>query len=349
MKTYDLVIVGGGPAGSTLARYIKDKRVLLINSINNKPCGGLLSPDAQKFLASEDIVLPKSVLVDPQIFSVKVIDLNSKMERDYSRSYINMDRKRFDEWLLTFVSDNVDIVEGRCIKIEGGVVTYTSNKKTYKVATDTIVGADGASSFVRRNIFDDIDTRKYTAIQQWFKNKEYSPMYSCIFDSETTDCCSWTINKDEYIIFGGAFRPKKARENFERQKEKLIEYGLPLREPVLTEGCSVFRPKSMKSFILGKEEKYLSVYLIGEAAGFISPTSLEGFTPAFKSAKALSESLQQKTVLSSYNKKTMGLRISLLSKNIKAPFMFHKSLRKQVMKSEITSIKKDMTYKRRSD
>ncbi len=340
MKTYDVVIVGGGPAGSTLARYIKDKRVLLINAFNNKPCGGLLSPDAQKFLASEDIVLPKSVLVDPQIFSVKVIDLDSKKERDYSRSYINMDRTRFDEWLLTLVSDNVDVVDGRCIRIEDGVVTYTSDKKIYKVATDIIVGADGASSFVRRNFFDDIDTRKYTAIQQWFKNKEYSPMYSCIFDSHTTDCCSWTINKDEYIIFGGAFRPKKARENFEQQKEKLIEYGLPLTEPVLTEGCSVFRPKSMNSFILGKEDRYLSVYLIGEAAGFISPTSLEGFTPAFKSAKALSESLKENSVLTSYRKKTLGLKLSLLSKNVKAPFMFNKNLRRKVMKSGITSIKK---------
>ena len=40
-----------------------------------KPCGGLISGDAQKALASFDMTLPKDVLVDPQIFAVKTIDL----------------------------------------------------------------------------------------------------------------------------------------------------------------------------------------------------------------------------------------------------------------------------------
>lgn len=41
----------------------------------SKPCGGLLSEDAQRSLARYDITLPKDVLVDPQIFAVKTIDL----------------------------------------------------------------------------------------------------------------------------------------------------------------------------------------------------------------------------------------------------------------------------------
>jgi len=39
----------------------------------SKPCGGLLSEDAQLSLARYDITLPKDVLVDPQIFAVKTI------------------------------------------------------------------------------------------------------------------------------------------------------------------------------------------------------------------------------------------------------------------------------------
>ena len=50
---YDIVIIGAGPAGSTLARQISksNKKVLIIdaeNEKNKKPCGGLLAPDAQK-------------------------------------------------------------------------------------------------------------------------------------------------------------------------------------------------------------------------------------------------------------------------------------------------------------
>ncbi|MCS4464934.1 hypothetical protein JTT01_16235 [Clostridium botulinum] len=37
-----------------------------------KPCGGLLSSDAQTALAKLDITLPKDVIVDPQILLLKL-------------------------------------------------------------------------------------------------------------------------------------------------------------------------------------------------------------------------------------------------------------------------------------
>ena len=75
---YDIIVIGSGPAGSTFTRIVSksNKKVLLIDNenINNKkPCGGLLAPDAQKELAHYDLVIPKNVLVSPQIFSVKTI------------------------------------------------------------------------------------------------------------------------------------------------------------------------------------------------------------------------------------------------------------------------------------
>ena len=81
---YDIIVIGAGPAGSTFARETaKSKKKILVidneNINNKKPCGGLLAPDAQKELAHYDLVLPSSVLVSPQIFSVKTIDLNFKL------------------------------------------------------------------------------------------------------------------------------------------------------------------------------------------------------------------------------------------------------------------------------
>ena len=45
-------------------------------------------------LARYDITLPKDVLVDPQIFSVKTIDLEAGLVRHYQRTYLNMDRRQ---------------------------------------------------------------------------------------------------------------------------------------------------------------------------------------------------------------------------------------------------------------
>ena len=116
--TYDMIIVGGGPAGATLARLApRSWRILLLAGTGrDKPCGGLLAPDAQKALARFELTLPKAVLVDPQIFSVRTIDLSTGRQRYYQRMYINVDRQRFDRWLLDMAGDNVTVVRGRCTR-----------------------------------------------------------------------------------------------------------------------------------------------------------------------------------------------------------------------------------------
>jgi flavin-dependent dehydrogenase len=103
---YDVAIIGAGPAGATLARLIGDRyRVLLVDrrrsvnaadkAIANKCCGGLLAPDAQKMLSKMGLGLPRSVLVDPQLFVVRAIDIQQHLERYYQRFYVNMDRQNF--------------------------------------------------------------------------------------------------------------------------------------------------------------------------------------------------------------------------------------------------------------
>jgi flavin-dependent dehydrogenase len=133
---YDIAIIGLGPAGATLARLLDKKfRVIAIDRKNaslSKCCGGLLSPDAQKILAAFDICLPKDVLVDPQIFSVKTIDIDNNIEKFYQRFYINMDRAKFDNFLISLIPYNVEICsESICKKIEkeNGNYYLTNKKK----------------------------------------------------------------------------------------------------------------------------------------------------------------------------------------------------------------------------
>ena len=45
-------------------------------------------------MARYDITLPKDVLVDPQIFAVKTIDLEAGLVRHYQRTYLNMDKRQ---------------------------------------------------------------------------------------------------------------------------------------------------------------------------------------------------------------------------------------------------------------
>lgn len=166
---YDITIIGGGPAGATLARLLGDRFKILVvdrrnlnteynNEIYKKCCGGLLAPDAQKMLAKLGLGVPKEVLTSPQLFTVRNVDFDNNLERYYQRNYINVDREKFDRWLVSLISNNVDF-EPRCLFLGSKSyenlikVTLKRGDKIFNVHTKYLIGADGATSLVRKKVY----------------------------------------------------------------------------------------------------------------------------------------------------------------------------------------------------
>ncbi len=351
---YDIVIVGAGPAGATLARLLrKDYKILLLDTRDQdaapgiqagKCCGGLLAPDAQHMLGKLGLGVPRDVLVGPQLFAVRTLDFDNGLERFYQRHYINIDRSRFDQWLVSLVGDHVTQAFGCRYKKhtwsnEGVEVICTDAFGERPLEARIIIGADGAHSRVRNQAFPNRPAPDpYFSIQECFESESAQPFFSSIFDREITDFYSWTIPKEGNLIVGSAIPVhRNSHDCFEALKAKLANHGYNLGQKIWRKGAYLHRPTSLNQLSCGDGR----TALVGEAAGWISPSSAEGISYALKSAWMLAESLNQglNDFSARYIQKTRALHWNIFLKIAKSPGMYQPQLRKLAMRSGFQSMR----------
>ena len=103
--------------------------------------------------------------------------------------------------------------------------------------------------------------------------------------------------------------------------------------------CLALRPRRPRNFQTGAD----GVYLIGEAAGFISPSSFEGISSAIISGSLLAESFGNSTedgeIARLYHRKTFRLRCKLTLKIVKRWFMYTPLVRELIMRTGVGSIR----------
>ena len=350
IKLYDIAIIGLGPAGATLARLLDDRFSIIgidqkhpsLNTGFQKPCGGLIAPDAQALLFRSGLTLPASILADPQIFGVKTLDFSTRILRHYPRTYLNVNRHAFDQWLISLIGSKVHLLtQTTCQQIQKvttGTDSYyqinlTSNGQKQSLYAKKLIAADGAKSIVRHTFFANHKIPTYLSIQKWFVDEHPEPVYACFFDPDITRTCAWSLSKNGYFIVGGAFDMFDAKDRFEALTRQLKQQGFYFSEPIKTEACQLLHPTKWSHCCLGND----SIFLIGEAAGFISPSSYEGISYALDSAYRLSRVLNKKAKKpgKAYRKAVLTIRLKLITKMIKAKILYHPFLRKLIMKSGI--------------
>ncbi len=353
---FDIAICGAGPTGAVLAYLLGRTGRLRVALIDRrrldappqspgpfKTCGGLLAPDAQRSLSSLGLLLPKAILCDPQLFSVRTIDLKAGLERCYQRFYMNLDREFFDRWLVSLSEGMVTRFFGQSLRridrTPGGVRLTVG---VQEVEARLLVGCDGGGSLVRRQCFPQLSCRRYASVQETFpvSAAALSPLYCCFFHHEITDYYAWALPKDGRYLLGAAIpEGSDVSAKFARLKELTVPYGFDFSAPTGRGGAILLRPSGVPRTPASPDGH---LYLAGEAGGFISPSSAEGISFALDSAIALYQSIlsggeDPAGIRRAYRAHSRALRAKVLGKQCKAPFLYQPLLRGLVMRSGMQS------------
>jgi geranylgeranyl reductase len=160
METFDAVIVGGGPAGATVATDLASRgyAVMLLDRAGRiKPCGGAIPP-----ILIKEFEIPDHLIV-ARIQSARIVSpMERKADMPIDGGYVGMgDREHFDEWLRERAADmgarrRTGTFETLTRDADGSaLISYRKrlddgHEITEFVRARFVIGADGASSAVAR-------------------------------------------------------------------------------------------------------------------------------------------------------------------------------------------------------
>ena len=277
-------------------------------------------------LASLGLRLPNDVRVQPEPRLVRVHDLDSGRQQSYRRDYINVDRARFDAWLLDMAREHAEVShQTSFVGPSADGVLLRRGDETVTVRTKLLIGADGANSSVRRECFaEHPGPSTMLALQARLAQGEPLKTHVVVFARALTSFYAWAIPKAETVLIGCALEEKGgSRERFERI---LAWYGeaLGLDGKVLERSARrLSRPRVRSDFFPGRG----NVLLAGEAAGLVSPSSGEGISFALASGAAAGRAAVAAFPDRAYEQSFRHLSRRAMAKTLKARVIYSPRLR----------------------
>ncbi|MCL2332214.1 MAG: FAD-dependent monooxygenase [Actinomycetia bacterium] len=288
------LVVGTGPAGILAAYYAaKAGPVLMVDRFSlprDKSCGGMIHPLSQDIFAEMGVEMPAKLLLEPDTVYFRYNDWDKRHHYDTRLGFLNVDRAPFDEWMLTLVADKAEIWDacsyvGHEETADGKLrVTLDARGEERTVVCDWLVGADGSRSRLRRALglapFD-----CYLTVQDYcLRTGPVDAVFDCFWTEEVPDLAiGYVIPKNERALVGLIYYPGTKRPGEQQDHAlEILRERLNLGESIKREGWSALKHRSAHDIVTGRGH----VLMVGEAGGFLSPTSGEGISWAMDSGRS---------------------------------------------------------------
>jgi flavin-dependent dehydrogenase len=300
MERCELLIVGGGPAGSSVAWALRDSglEVWILDRQTfprDKPCAGWITPQVLEELAIQPEIYAKTRVLQPiHGFRVRRVgDAPSEVRSEVPVSY-GIRRCEFDHWLLQRCEARLRLGEPlRRLERVGG--RWVANGS---IEAPLVVGAGGHFCPVaRRQRAAGPEREPVVAAQEVEFLLEEPDREDCpvraelpeIFFTADLKGYGWLFRKGDYLNVGLGRRDKR---RFSDHLAEFLDFlraagRLPRHLPATFPGHAYLLYGDSPRRLVGE-----NLALVGDAAGLAYSRSGEGIRPAVESGLLLARSLR---------------------------------------------------------